>query len=455
MRELVSLQAEQATIGAILVNPSCAVDVFEIVRPADFADPMNHKIITAVQAFTDNDKPLDSMILCQHFADCGEHQLLDYILDLTENSASSANVKTYARVVRDRAMYRRLLEVSASIGALAHSDDIKTPEEAIQRAQAMLLRLEEGGVTETEAHEINALLKRCVENLDRRFRMHNSGQIDGLSTGFFDIDRRWGGMRPGQFIVIAARPSMGKSAYAMQICQFNAERQKKHVLVCSLEMTGEQLTERMLASIGGINYKHIQQGSMQEGDWPLLSNAVGRLKGCPMEIIDTGGMHINQIRSSARRIHRRSAINLLMVDHISLAAGDGENRTRELSTITSGLKNLAKELRCPVIGLCQLNRDCEKRPDKRPRLSDLRESGTIEQDADIIQFLYRDEYYNPEKSHRKGIVELLTKKFRDGEVGDDFLVSRLDQMRLENCTFQIPDDPGPTEEVFHYKKRGR
>lgn len=433
-KNLFSLEAEQEVIGAILSSPDALDDALEVIQLSDLYNVQHRRIIEQAIALRESGKPFDgvSVMIALESSDHPEDGA--FAIEAAANSSGASNVKSYARVVYERAKLRNLRQaLQEANDYLAEAD---AAADALDFAQARLVELDSRSFN-AEIQEANPVLKRVIQNIDERFRNRGAGIIGGLSTGLDCLDERYNGLRDGHLIVLAARPSMGKSALAMQIVQNVSLIEKKTSLVFSLEMPTDELFERMMATQGNLEYSRIRNGSMEEGDWPKLSSAVQKLKGAPILTVDTPAIHINQIRAYARKAHRRSPLGVVVVDHINITAADGQSREREISMITGGLKALAKELSCPVIALSQLNRKCEERSDKRPMMSDLRDSGTIEQDADIVAFMYRDDYYHPD-SPRKGIVEILTRKFRGGEVGDDYVANRLNVMRLENLTHDVP-----------------
>lgn len=437
-----SLTAEQELLAAVLSNPACLDDVADVLEYADFYNVQNRRIYEQIVAICETaDGPIDAVALGTSM----DHDDMVYALEMHANATGYSNVRSYARIISDRAKLRRLrAALQDSIDNLAEVGG--NSAEAIEYAQAKLIGLESKQFN-AEIQDANTVLKRVIQALDERTRKRGSGELDGLSTGFADLDERFNGLRPGHFIVLAARPSMGKSAFAMQIAQHVAITERKGVLVFSLEMPTDELFERMISAQGRLSYTKIRSGDLSDEDWPKLSAGVSKLKDSPIKIVDTPGMNINQIRAYSRKAHRQNPVSLVIVDHINIAKGDAKNgREREVASISYGLKSLAKELNCPVIGLCQLNRDCEKRTDKRPIMADLRESGAIEQDADIVAFMYRDDYYN-EDSRLKGTVEIITRKFRGGETGKDVLANRLDIMRMEDLA------PGNKDQFYQAQEK--
>ena len=434
MRELVSLEAEQSVIGALLSTPSCAPDVFNILSVEDFSSPQHQTIMAAIDSAWSQGKAIDPLAIWEA---AGTNKGTEYALELAGGHCSAANVKSYALIVKDRARFRALSQTSYDIGQMVYEKE--SYEEALAEAQALLINLETTGAAIGDPRCSRSVLKSVVDNIDRRMQM--GGKIDGLSTGLTAIDERLAGLKAGQLMIIAARPSMGKSAYGMQIVQHNGVNHGKNCLVFSLEMTSEELTERMIANAGGLVYNDVKSGAALTDCGPQFSMAAKKIADADINFIDAGGLHINQMAAISRKWHRRKPLDLIMVDHINIMAGDGQSREREISQITGTLKSLAKELGCPIIALSQLNRGVESRTDKRPVMSDLRDSGSIEQDADIIQMLYRDDYYTPseQQSPREGLIDVFTRKFRNGETGDDVVLNNFRMMKVEDCNRDVPD----------------
>ena len=423
---LFSLEAEQFLIAALLRNPLAADDVLDVVSVADFYSQQHQRIFTEICAQKNSGKFFDTVSIVVALS----HEDMTYAIELANGDQDYKNAKAYAYIVKDKSKLRILRDALQE--SLDQIEKSTSADEATDFAQARIVELDSKEF-DIEIQESNAIIKSMLQNLDKRFQEKQRGVICGLSTGLEDLDKRFNGLRDGHLIVLAARPSMGKSALAMQIAQDVAIRQKKGVMVFSLEMPTEELYERMASTQGNLAYSRIRNGDLLEEDWSKLSAAIAKLKDTNIRVVDAPSLHINQIRSYSRKAHRRSPLGLIVVDHINIMRGDGQSREREVATISGGLKALAKEIGCPVLALCQLNRSVESKDDKRPQMSHLRESGAIEQDADIISFLYRDDYYH-EDSRDKGVVEIITRKFRGGEVGTDFLSNRLDVMRMDNLT---------------------
>jgi len=340
-----------------------------------------------------------------------------YLAEMAQHTPSAANIAAYAKIVRDHATVRQLIAAANEISRSSLNPAGLDSDDLIQLAEKRLAEIAEDRPREGGFAAVNALLKGAVDRIDELFS--SDADITGLSTGLTDLDEKTSGWQNGELIVLAARPSMGKTALALNFVENAVLRQDKPVLVFSLEMPAHSLVLRMLSSIGRINQTRIRNGKLTEEDWPKLSAAVSKLKDRPLFIDDTAGLTPSDLKARTRRIAREHGNPaLIVVDYLQLmhVAGNKDGRTQEISEISRSLKALAKEHNCPVIALSQLNRGVEQRPNKRPMNSDLRESGAIEQDADIVLFIYRDEYYN-EESPDKGIAELIIGKQRNGEIG--------------------------------------
>jgi replicative DNA helicase len=421
--------AEQSVIGAILINPVCIDTVAEILTPADFGDDRHARMITAILQLHDAGTPIDVITLCDLLAEDDAR----YAIEIVREAPSSANAKSYAEAVKREARNRALFGVANEIANLAHED--RPIGEKIDLAQSLVMQLAQED--EIAAEDNKTALRALMETWERR--MDCDGQPTGLATGWKDIDKDTLGLQPGNLIVVAARPGMGKTTFALNIAEHVALNLHRNVVVFSMEMTREELLEKTVSSVGHIPFSLIRSGGHLEDpehSYKILP-IVNRIIQSGLVIDDRGALHVQQMRAKARKLHRKSPLSLIVVDYIQLARGDGNGREQEVSSISRGLKALAKELGIPVVALSQLSRKCEERTNKRPILSDLRESGGIEQDGDIVIFLYRDEVYN-ENSDRKGITEVNFAKYRGGPLGTRYLASRLNISRFDDVVFNPP-----------------
>lgn len=443
-----SIEAEQAVIGGLMIAPMKYDAVAEIIRAEDFFRA-DHRIIythiaKANRSELDAITLMDSMDACGDLSKAGGH---GYLIDLVGSIASSANILAYARIVKDKSRRRQVAEIMQ----LAHDEAVSSSDSVEVIAARAASQI---GTLQTDnrlslVRDTSEILSSVVSKMDDR--LNSNGSLDGLPTGLAALDSRYLGWKSGDLVVMAGRPSMGKSALAFQIAGFNAMAKRK-VMCFSLEMTAEKIMERLIANTGRIHLGDIKDPKRNKNDdlWVKLSAAVGRLKNIPLVIDETPGLHVNQMCARARAEHMKGKVSLIVVDHINIAAGDGQSREREIAHITGALKGLAKELGCPVLALSQLNRGVESRPNKRPLMSDLRDSGAIEQDADIVILLYRDEYYD-ENSVNKGVIEINTGKFREGEVGTDYCSAQLHMGMIADLSPDYsPQESQTTGKRFEY-----
>ena len=348
---------------------------------------------------------------------------VDYLNSLAQNTPSAANIKGYAEIVRDRSILRRLIEVSDNIASSAFMSDGRSVRTLLDEAESRILQIAEEGNRKADYLEIEPLLKAVVARIDELFNRQGGSDITGIATGFIDLDKQTSGLQKGDLVIIAGRPSMGKTALAINIAENVALAEGLPVVVFSMEMSGEQLTARLLGSVGRVDQTRMRTGKLLDEEWPRLTDAMARLSNTQFLIDETGSLSSLELRARARRIARGfgGTLGLVVVDYLQLMSGSGgsssENRATEISEISRSLKSLAKELQCPVVALSQLNRGLEQRPNKRPIMSDLRESGAIEQDADLIMFIYRDEVYHPDTTTDKGVAEIIIGKQRNGPIG--------------------------------------
>lgn len=413
MIELHSLEAEHGVIGAMLIQPHLIDVISEGLVGGDFYWAQNDELFRLIITMRDEQQPIDVITLSERKPILvGDIGTMAYAGEIQKNTPSAANAKSYARIVKERSMSRSLLSASTEIADLAH--DQLPIEDKIAQAQSIILGLD-GNAQDNECQMIGDILRDHVDVLQAR--CDRQGEIDGLTTGIKDLDENLKGLKPGQMVVIAGRPAMGKTTIAMNIAEHAVLSLNKPVLMVSLEMSKSQLLDRLLAAVGKIPLSSIKDGSVAADHGQNLVMATGKLMNANLVVCDTPSMTIPRVRSVARRMkHRLGGMGLVVIDYLQLIEGEGNGRTEDVSAMSRQVKLMARELECPVIVLSQLNRGCEQRPDKRPVLSDLRESGAIEQDADIVMFVYRDEVYHPNSEH-KGIAEILVRKNRDGETG--------------------------------------
>jgi len=414
--DLQSLEAEHGVIGAMLCQPHLIDVLSEDLSAEAFAWDDNAELYRLILEMHADGQPVDIVTLHDRRAELASGtRVMAYAAEIQASTPSVANARVYAKIIRERAVCRLMSAAAARINEVAHEE--ASIEDKISLAQSIVLGLDSSG-SDGECQMVGDILIEHIEILQGRLDKFAAGVvIDGLGTGIPDLDGYTQGLKSGQMIVVAGRPAMGKTTLAMNIAADVAINQKKPVLVISLEMSKAQLMDRLLAAVGGIPLPSLKTGECSNDHATELNTAVLRLRDAPIAVSDVPVMTMPRIRSIARRqSHRMGGMGLVVIDYLGLVEGDGKGRTEEVTAMSRQIKLLARELDCPVIILSQLNRGCEGRPDKRPVLSDLRESGAIEQDADIVMFVYRDEVYHP-NTQDKGIGEIIIRKNRDGEIG--------------------------------------
>ncbi|OUS26748.1 replicative DNA helicase [Gammaproteobacteria bacterium 45_16_T64] len=414
-----SLEAEQAVLGGLMLSNSSFDDVSELITEIDFYRRDHRLIYRAMTQLVAESKPFDVVTLGEVLDNSGlleEASGMAYLAELAKNTPSAANIKAYADIVRERSVMRQMIEVSNEIAESAFAPDGRSSAEILDEAERKVFAIAEQGNKQGGPVGIKDILKVTVDKIDQLFSSDDA--ITGLTTGFSDLDEMTSGMQPADLIIVAARPSMGKTTFAMNLVENAAITSGKPVLVFSMEMPSDSLVMRMIASLGRIDQTRVRNGKLEEDDWPRFNSAISMLAEQKLFIDDGASLSPSDVRARARRIARdQGEIGMIMVDYLQLMQVPGsESRVAEISEISRSLKALAKELNCPVVALSQLNRGLEQRPNKRPINSDLRESGAIEQDADVIMFIYRDEVYN-EESEDKGVAEIIIGKQRNGPIG--------------------------------------
>jgi len=418
-----SLEAEQSVIGGLLLDNETFDRVGERVVADDFYSRAHRIIFEKIGILIEQGGPVDLITLTETLEK--EQRLEDvggfvYVAEMIKNTPSAANIIAYADIVRERAVTREMISVANEIAEAGYDGQGRTSAELLDFAETKVFQIAEKRANKSEGPEnINNVLEKTVDRIEKLYQQPHDG-VTGVSTGFQDLDKMTAGMQPSDLIIVAARPSMGKTTFAMNLAENAAMTSDKPALIFSLEMPSEQIMMRMLASLGRIDQTKIRTGQLEDEDWARLSSTMGLLieKG-KMYIDDAAGLTPTEVRSRARRVARdNGGISLIMVDYLQLmrAPQFADNRTLEIAEISRSLKALAKELEVPVIALSQLNRSLEQRADKRPVNSDLRESGSIEQDADLIMFIYRDEVYHDD-SEFKGMAEIIIGKQRNGPIG--------------------------------------
>jgi replicative DNA helicase len=415
-----SLEAEQSVLGGLMLDNRAWEHIVDRLAETDFYRREHKLIYRAIASLEAQTQPFDLVTLSEELEKTHELDAaggLAYLGKLVKETPSAANIRAYADIVRERSVLRQLIEVGTDIAGSAFNPEGRNSKELLDSAERSVFEIaEQGARTGKGFVDIRKLLNATVVHIDKLFE--TGGAITGVSTGFTDFDDKTTGLQKGDLVIVAGRPSMGKTTFAMNIAENAAIGEKKSVAVFSMEMPAEQLAMRMIASLGRIDQKNLRTGQLNDEDWPRITSAVAILSEAKLFVDDTGALSPGEVRARARRLKREHGLDLIVVDYLQLmqVPGGGENRATEISEISRGLKALAKELEVPVIALSQLNRSLEQRPNKRPVMSDLRESGAIEQDADLIVFIYRDEVYNPE-SPDKGTAEIIIGKQRNGPIG--------------------------------------
>ena len=436
-----AVEAEQSVLGGLMLNNSLIDDVSSILSSDNFYRSDHQSIYHAIIGLYEENEPADVVTVSERLANVGELEKiggLAYLGSLAKNTPNTANVAAYAKIVHERALLRKLIETGNNIIGHSYHPEGRTPAEILDQAEQSIFDIAGKAARRGGGFSpIKGLLTQTINRIEELFKSKES--VTGVATGFSDLDNMTAGLQPGDLIIVAGRPSMGKTALAMNFAEHAAIDKNLPVAIFSMEMSGQQLSMRLLASLSRVNSQRIRTGQLHDTDWTRISSTVGLLSERPIYIDDTPGLNPLEIRTRARRLARQHehGLGLIVVDYIQLMASTdtNENRATEISSITRSLKNLAKELNVPVVALSQLNRSLESRPNKRPVMSDLRESGAIEQDADVIFFIYRDEVYD-EDTKDKGIAEIIIGKQRNGPTGKVRLTFFGEYTRFENFTAQ-------------------
>jgi replicative DNA helicase len=434
-----SVEAEQSLLGALLIDNAAWDKVADVVREDDFYRFDHRLIFQATSQLINASKPADVITVFEYLQAVGKHEEsggLAYLNSLATSVASASNVRRYAEIVRERAVLRKLISVSDEISSSAFNTQGRAVSTILDEAESRIFNIgEESSRTQKGFMPIRPLLDQMVARVSELHERGDVSDITGVPSGFIDLDRMTSGLQPGDLIIVAGRPSMGKTSLALNMAEHIALNEGLPVAVFSMEMASSQLVLRVVGSMGRIDQTHLRTGRLSEDEWSRFIDIVDRLKDTQLFIDETGGLNPLELRARARRLARQfgGTLGCIVVDYLQLmsATKEGENRATEISEISRSLKGLAKEIGCPVIALSQLNRDLEKRTDRRPVMSDLRESGAIEQDADVILFIYRDEVYNKD-SKDQGIAEIIIAKQRNGPVGTIRLAFLKPLTRFEN-----------------------
>jgi len=435
-----SVEAEQSVLGGLLIEAGAWDAVAELLTERHFYRREHQLIYRHIARLLEHAKPVDVITVAESLENAAELEKIGgmaYLGALAQNVPTAANIRRYAEIVRERAIMRLLAEVGTSIADSAYNPAGRDASQLLDEAERSVFEIAEAGARGKQGFiSMPPLLTQVVERIETLYARDNHSEVTGIPTGFADLDRMTSGLQPGDLVIVAGRPSMGKTAFSINIAENVALDTDKAVAIFSMEMGAAQLAMRMLGSVGRLNQHDLRTGRLGDDDWARLTHALGRLNDAPVHIDETPGLSALELRARSRRLHRQhDGLGLIVVDYLQLmsspAGKASENRATEISEISRSLKALAKELHVPVIALSQLNRSLEQRPNKRPVMSDLRESGAIEQDADLILFIYRDEVYNPESAD-KGKAEIIIGKQRNGPIGKVDLTFRGEFTRFEN-----------------------
>lgn len=420
-----NIEAEEAVLGAILVNPSVITKVVEFITPESFYKPAHRHVYEAMlQLFNQNER-IDLVSVSDVLSFNAKLEVIGgraFINDLSYKTITTSNIEYYAKIVQEKAIKRALINAGSEIVSLGY--DLNSTDDSLDNAERLIFEIASKKATKDMSH-VKDLVLQSYEKIE--YRYNHRDELTGVPTGFYELDNMTSGLQKSDLIILAARPSMGKTAFALNIAQNVAIKAKIPVAIFSLEMSKEQLVQRMLCSEAEVDTQKIRTGNMQRKDWDKLANAMSEISDAPLYIDDSAGCTLTDIRAKCRRLAMEEKnLGLVVIDYLQLMEGVGrEDRIQQISAISRGLKTLARELDVPVIALSQLSRAVEQRKDRRPMLSDLRESGAIEQDADIVMFIYRDDYYNreegddaPKATGKEGKSEIIIAKQRNGPVGN-------------------------------------
>lgn len=457
MREMVeavrvppqSIEAEQSVLGGLMLDNRAWDRVCDVVTERDFYRHDHRKIFKHIACLIDSNMPADTLTVCEALN--GTDVDRQYVGLLPLNTPSAANIRRYAEIVREASRQRDVVAIATELADAAYTRNADVGEliaGAVERLYSLQRNVRRG------SRPIEQILTSVVEKLDQLYSRTDKREVVGVATGFVDLDAKTAGLQRGDLIIIAGRPSMGKTALAMNMTEYVTVTSKEPALVFSLEMSDEQLAQRMIGSVGRLDQHELRTGQFKEEDWTKVTETVGKLSEAPIIIEETAGLTVSDVRAIAHRTYReRGGLGLVVIDYLQLMSSSGDNRNNELGEITRSLKALAKDLRVPVIALSQLNRGVEQRTNKRPVMSDLRDSGSIEQDADLILLLYRDEVYDSDTPN-KGIAEVIIGKQRSGPIGTVLLTFIAKYARFENFAGQLQGKATkPRSKPFEMRQR--
>jgi replicative DNA helicase len=430
-----SIEAEQAVLGGLMLSPEAWDKVADKITDRDFYRRDHQLIFRAIGELANKSMPCDAVTLGEWFESQGIAELVGgtrYVIELAGSTPSAANIVAYADIVREKSVMRQLIDVGTEITGDAFRPEGRSAQELVESAEQKVFHIAEAGARGRQGFvSMRSAVKEAFQLLQQRYESRSP--ITGMPTGFVDFDHKTAGLQPGDLIIVAARPAMGKTSLALNMAEYASIKTGRAAAVFSMEMSASQLAFRLISSLGRINQQNLRTGDLADEEWPRVTSAITLLSDAKIFIDDTPSLSPLELRARARRLKREHDLGLIVIDYLQLmqVPGNKENRATEISEISRSLKALAKELSVPVIALSQLNRSLEQRTDKRPVMADLRESGAIEQDADVIVFIYRDEYYNQE-STEKGVAEIIIGKQRNGPTGTVKLAFLGQYTRFEN-----------------------
>ena len=441
-----NLEAEMAVLGSMLIEETAISHAIEMLSSTSFYNESNRRIFESMIKLYSDNKAIDMVTLIEELKKTDDLDKVGgstYITNLTTVVPTAANIKHYASIVKEKSILRNLISAATNIISESYSVHGEV-EKILDNAERIIFDISSKKI-ESSFVPIKEIIKNSIEIIDQLYQ--KKAHVTGIPTGFSDLDSLTAGLHPSDLVVFAGRPSMGKSALVSSMAEYIGVVEKIPLVIFSLEMSKEQLVQRMLCSHARVNAHNVRTGFLSQSDWPKLTNAAGKLSDAPIFIDDTAGLSVLELRAKARRLKSQHNIQLIIVDYLQLMQGmpDSENRQQEISEISRSLKALARELRVPVIAVSQLSRAVENRQDRRPQLSDLRESGAIEQDADVVGLLLREEYYNPTEEN-KGIAELIIAKQRNGPVGPIKLAFLKDYAKFDNLALR--EEGLVSEEAF-------
>jgi replicative DNA helicase len=439
-----SVEAEQAVLGGLMLDNTTWDRVFDQLADEDFYRRDHRLIYRGIAELIERSEPADAVTVADHLGRLGlleEVGGLAYLGSLARDTPSAANIGAYADIVRERAVLRRLIEIGGEIAASAHDPGGRTSSELIESAEQRVFQLAERGQRRAGIMTLKSILPGTIDRIDMLY--NSEGEITGVPTGFEKLDKMTAGLQPGDLIIVAGRPSMGKSSFAVNMAEYAAIRHEIKTAIFSLEMSADSIALRLISSIGRVNHSQLRAGSFADEDWNRINHAVSQMTRAPIFIDETPALTPGELRTRARRLKREHGLGLIVIDYLQLmqVPGTKENRATEISEISRSIKALAKELQVPIVALSQLNRSVEQRTEKRPVMSDLRESGALEQDADLIMFIYREEVYDKDTTKR-GIADIIVAKQRNGPTGDFPLTFLGEYTRFENYVSEsYADEP--------------